>query len=67
MLRETNQWTFLSFFAIFELGSLLCATAVNSDMFIAGRAVAGAGGSGVVLGAFSIVSHIIPLVQRPCM
>ncbi len=35
-------------------------------MFIAGRAVAGAGGSGVVLGSFSIVSFIIPLVQRPC-
>ncbi|KAL6789516.1 major facilitator superfamily domain-containing protein [Trichoderma sp. SZMC 28013] len=59
------KWTFLGFFALFELGSLLCATAVNSNMFICGRAIAGAGGAGIVSGAFSIVCFIIPLVQRP--
>ncbi|KAL9480906.1 hypothetical protein ACSS6W_005692 [Trichoderma asperelloides] len=58
-------WTFLSFFAVFELGSLLCATAVSSNMFIGGRAVAGAGGAGIVSGAFSIVAFIAPLQKRP--
>ncbi|EHK25098.1 uncharacterized protein TRIVIDRAFT_188982 [Trichoderma virens Gv29-8] len=59
------KWTFLSFFAVFELGSLLCATAVSSNMFIGGRAVAGAGGAGIVSGAFSIVAFIAPLPKRP--
>ncbi|KAH8125755.1 major facilitator superfamily domain-containing protein [Trichoderma asperelloides] len=59
------KWTFLSFFAVFELGSLLCATAVSSNMFIGGRAVAGAGGAGIVSGAFSIVAFIAPLQKRP--
>ncbi|KAM0477021.1 hypothetical protein ACHAPX_005980 [Trichoderma viride] len=59
------KWTFLSFFAVFELGSLLCAVAVSSNMFIGGRAVAGAGGAGIVSGAFSIVAFIAPLKKRP--
>lgn len=62
---DACQWAFLSFFALFEIGSLLCATAVDSNMFICGRAVAGAGGAGIILGAFSIVSYLIPLHQRP--
>lgn len=65
LAASIQQWSFLSFLAVFELGSLLCATAVDTNMFIGGRAIAGAGGSGVVLGAFSIVSFLIPLVQRP--
>ncbi|KAL6815036.1 major facilitator superfamily domain-containing protein [Trichoderma sp. SZMC 28015] len=59
------KWTFLTFFAVFELGSLLCATATSSNMFIGGRAVAGAGGAGIVSGAFSIVAFIAPLEKRP--
>lgn len=34
-------------------------------MFIGGRAVAGAGGAGIVSGAFSIVAFIAPLEKRP--
>ncbi|KAL7935658.1 major facilitator superfamily domain-containing protein [Trichoderma chlorosporum] len=59
------KWTFLTFFAIFELGSLLCAAAVSSNMLIGGRAVAGAGGAGIVSGAFSIIAFIAPLEKRP--
>ncbi|KKP06725.1 hypothetical protein THAR02_01214 [Trichoderma harzianum] len=59
------QWSFITFFAVFELGSLLCAVAVNSNMFIGGRAVAGLGGSGILLGALSIIAYIIPLNKRP--
>jgi MFS family permease len=55
---------FLSFLAIFEFGSLLCATAVNSPMLIIGRAIAGVGGAGVSTGAFSIVAASLPLQKR---
>ena len=38
---HSSQTTFLSFLAIFELGSLLCGVAISSKMLIIGRAVAG--------------------------
>ena len=59
-----NQWTFLGYFATFELGSLLCAVAVSSKMLIVSRAVAGAGGSGIISGIMTIIAHIMPLQQR---
>ncbi|KAF2103560.1 MFS general substrate transporter [Rhizodiscina lignyota] len=58
------KWTFLGFFSVFELGSLLCAVATSSKMLIVGRAVAGAGGSGIVSGIMTIIAHVIPLSQR---
>ncbi|KAH8803437.1 major facilitator superfamily domain-containing protein [Xylogone sp. PMI_703] len=58
------KWTFLGFFAIFELGSLLCAVATSSKMLIVGRAIAGAGGSGIVSGIMTIIAHVIPLEKR---
>ncbi|KND94612.1 putative HC-toxin efflux carrier TOXA [Tolypocladium ophioglossoides CBS 100239] len=50
---------------IFEVGSIICAAAVNSSMFIAGRAVAGFGAAGVLQGALSIISQVVPLEKRP--
>ncbi|ROW18055.1 hypothetical protein VPNG_00330 [Cytospora leucostoma] len=50
---------------VFEGGSALCATAVNSQMFIVGRAVAGFGAAGVLQGALSIISQTVALEQRP--
>ena len=55
-----NKWVFLSFFGIFELGSLLCGVATSSKMLIVGRAVQGMG-----TGAFTIIAASAPLVQRP--
>lgn len=60
------KWTYLAFLAIFEIGSLICATAVNSVMLIVGRAIAGAGAAGLFSGALVILSHSVPLRQRPC-
>ncbi|KAK5089676.1 hypothetical protein LTR70_001534 [Exophiala xenobiotica] len=57
--------SFIIFIAVFELGSLLCATAVSSPMFIIGRAVAGLGSSGLVNGALSIVALAGPPDKRP--
>ncbi|KAI4719068.1 MFS general substrate transporter [Aureobasidium sp. EXF-10727] len=59
------KWTFLWFFAVFELGSLLCGVATSSNMFIIGRAVAGLGGAGLMNGALSIIAASVPLEKRP--
>jgi MFS family permease len=62
---EIDQWTFLAFFLIFELGSVLCAAANSSNMLIVGRAVAGFGAAGIMNGSFTIVAACAPLEQRP--
>ncbi|OQE04920.1 hypothetical protein PENVUL_c028G01477 [Penicillium vulpinum] len=54
------KWSFLVFFFIFELGSVICGAAVSSSMFIVGRAIAGAGSSGISNGAMTIISVILP-------
>src|SRR5436190_17511334 len=40
---------------IFEIGSLICGVAQNSKTLIVGRAVSGAGGSGIASGAYTII------------
>ncbi|KAK9235752.1 MFS multidrug transporter [Lipomyces kononenkoae] len=62
-----SKWTFLVFFAIFELGSLLCGVATSSKMLIVGRAVAGMGCSGIQNGGFSIVAACVPMTRRPAL
>lgn len=57
--------SFIMFIAVFELGSLLCATAVSSPMFVVGRAVAGLGSSGLVNGALSTIALAGPPSTRP--
>ncbi|KAJ2991833.1 hypothetical protein NUW58_g2374 [Xylaria curta] len=59
-----TKWTFLVFFFIFEVGSLLCAVATSSPFFIVGRAVAGLGVSGLQNGSLSIVAGAVPLEKR---
>ncbi|KAL8705270.1 MAG: hypothetical protein Q9201_001601 [Fulgogasparrea decipioides] len=46
-------------------GTILCAAAVSSNMFIAGRAVAGLGAAGILQGALSIISQVVELEKRP--
>ncbi|EEP78531.1 predicted protein [Uncinocarpus reesii 1704] len=50
---------------VFELGSLVCAVAKNSTTLIVGRAIAGAGASGLVSGAYTIIAFAAPPRQRP--
>lgn len=59
------QWTFLVFFAIFEVGSLLCGVATSSKFLIVGRAIAGLGTSGISNGAFTIIAQCVPMTRRP--
>ncbi|CAI7654398.1 unnamed protein product [Penicillium viridicatum] len=56
---------FLISIVIFLVGSLLCATAASSIMFIVGRAVTGLGFSGELAGCFAVIVHILPLNKRP--
>ncbi|KAI1800663.1 efflux pump [Daldinia bambusicola] len=62
-----TKWSFLAFFAIFEIGSVLCGAAVSSDMLIVGRAVAGFGAAGITNGAITIISSCAPLEKRPAL
>ncbi|EXJ84209.1 hypothetical protein A1O3_04876 [Capronia epimyces CBS 606.96] len=59
------KWTFIAFFAIFELGSAICGAAQSSAMLIVGRAVSGVGASALINGAFTIVSSSVPLEKQP--
>lgn len=62
-----NKWVFISFFALFELGSLLCGVATSSNMLIVGRAIQGMGTAGLQNGAFTIIAAASPLAKRPAL
>ncbi|CAH0053879.1 unnamed protein product [Clonostachys solani] len=50
--------------AIFAAGTLLCALAPSSSIFILGRAITGFATAAVISGAFAMVIHISPLRKR---
>jgi MFS family permease len=60
----SQKTTFLTYFALFMFGSLLCGASVSSNMFIVGRAVAGSGAAGVLSGTLSIISVITSLDKQ---
>ncbi|KAF2239018.1 MFS multidrug transporter-like protein [Viridothelium virens] len=62
-----SKYVFLASVFIFELGSLICATAVSSGMFIGGRAIAGSGAAGIFNGAFTIIAAAAPMEKRPML
>lgn len=57
--------TFLTSIAVFEIGSLVCATAPSSNALIVGRAVAGLGVGGLFTGSIMVVVRCMPLRRRP--
>ena len=61
------KWTFISFFTLFEVGSLICGVATSSNMLIVGRAIAGMGSSGLQNGGFTIVAACVPMPKRPAL
>ncbi|KAH7410578.1 MFS multidrug transporter [Cadophora sp. MPI-SDFR-AT-0126] len=62
--KLNSKFTYMSFLGLFEVGSLLCATAQSSNMFIVGRTIAGIGGSGLATGGLTIISACVPLEKR---
>ena len=64
---DTKRTYLLSIF-VFELGNLVAGAAPNSPALIAGRAIAGIGGAGIITGAFTIISLAAPPGRGPaCM
>ncbi|KAF3765281.1 MFS general substrate transporter [Cryphonectria parasitica EP155] len=61
------KWSFVGFFLIFEIGSVLCAAAQSSRMLIVGRAIAGVGSAGIFAGTMTTVANILPLQKRPAI
>ncbi|RYP56827.1 hypothetical protein DL771_011602 [Monosporascus sp. 5C6A] len=55
---------YLSWLAVFEIGSLVCALAPSSRTLIVGRAITGLGASGMFAGGLTILATIIPLHKR---
>jgi MFS family permease len=60
-----TKWTYVASFAIFEVGSLVCALAPNSNGLIIGRAISGAGAGGVLSGSYVITAQTVPMRVRP--
>jgi MFS family permease len=65
--KFSNKVSFLAFFTIFEIGSIICGAAISSSMIIAGRAIAGLGSAGIVSGALTITAAAISLEKRVLM
>ncbi|OJJ97023.1 hypothetical protein ASPACDRAFT_81137 [Aspergillus aculeatus ATCC 16872] len=59
------KYVFLALVFLFEIGSLICATAPNSLAFILGRAIAGMGSAGIMSGAIVLMMSAVPLHKRP--
>ncbi|KAF2496011.1 MFS transporter [Lophium mytilinum] len=59
------KWTYLSALLLFEIGSIICAAATSSAMFIVGRAIAGAGAAALFSGGITIVGYSVALRKRP--
>ena len=55
---------FLVSVSIFEVGSLISATAPTSKAFIVGRAISGIGGAGIIQGIFTMVTQSTPVRKR---
>ena len=56
---------FIVAIVVFEIGSVICATAPNSLALIMGRLVAGAGGGGLYVGTLVLVGYTVPVYKRP--
>ncbi|KAG4418453.1 hypothetical protein IFR04_008438 [Cadophora malorum] len=61
----TSKKLFLGGVFIFEVGSLICALAKDSNTFIVGRAISGIGSSGLTVGMLTILASSAPLAKRP--
>lgn len=51
---------FMSAVVVFLVGSLVAALAPNSNALIVGRAIQGAGGSGITAGCYTIAAFLVP-------
>ncbi|KAI9358241.1 major facilitator superfamily domain-containing protein [Zopfochytrium polystomum] len=59
-----RKGVFLFAIIIFEVGSAMCGAAVNMNMLIASRAIAGLGGGGIFSLVVIIIADIVPVKER---
>ncbi|CAI7605806.1 unnamed protein product [Penicillium palitans] len=65
--RYSIQWLYSISMVLFLVGSAVCGAAPNSPALIVGRAIAGLGCAGLLVGAFSLVPFIAPPAKCPIM
>ncbi|KAI1744488.1 MFS general substrate transporter [Xylaria scruposa] len=58
------KWTYLVALVIFEVGSVVAATANQSTVLIVGRAITGLGGGGLTSGGSTIIALAVPIEKR---
>ncbi|OBT41742.1 hypothetical protein VE00_07987 [Pseudogymnoascus sp. WSF 3629] len=61
----SQKWLFVLTVLCFELGSALCGAATSMDMLIIGRAIAGAGGTGIYFGVMALITSMTSFNERP--
>jgi len=59
------KWVYSMALYIFEVGSVVCATAPTSSSLRAGRAIAGVGAAGINSGSLTIGGSLVPLRKKP--
>jgi MFS family permease len=59
------KWALIGSIVIFEIGSVVCATAPSSKTLIVGRVITGIGGAGVTPGSFLLITFLVPVQARP--
>ncbi|POS86687.1 hypothetical protein EPUL_001834 [Erysiphe pulchra] len=59
------KWTYIFCVAMFELGSGICGVAQNMNTMIIGRAICGLGGSGMYVGALTLIAANTTIKERP--
>ncbi|KAI4238470.1 MAG: hypothetical protein LQ349_001075 [Xanthoria aureola] len=58
------KMVFVAAILLFEVGSIICATATSSLALIIGRLVAGAGGGGLYVGTLTFMALAVPIRKR---
>jgi MFS family permease len=59
------KWALIGSIVLFEIGSVVCATAPSSKALIVGRVITGIGGAGVTPGSFLLITFLVPVQARP--
>ena len=59
------QWSYSVAMLLFLVGSAVCGAAPNSPALIVGRAIAGLGSSGILIGTFSLIPYLVVPIKRP--
>ncbi|KAI1326170.1 MFS toxin efflux pump [Xylariaceae sp. FL0255] len=59
------KWVLIISVSVLKIGSILYTTAANSPALIVGRAIAGSGSAGILIGVYVAITHSVPPRWRP--